>query len=222
MAEYMLVPSARFLVPLPDGLDPVHAAPLTDAGLTPYHAIRRSLPKLTADSHAVVIGVGGLGHMAVQILEAITGAFVIAVDTREEALKVAESDGADLTLVSGENTAEEIRQATGGRGADVVIDCVGADTTIAMGAAAMRQMGDMTIVGIGGGTFPFSFFSIPYEVSMQTTYWGARHELVEVLNLGSRGLIGSRITTFALDEAASAYESLKAGEIEGRAVIVPN
>jgi alcohol dehydrogenase, propanol-preferring len=222
MADYMLIPNARFLIPLPEGLDPVHAAPLTDAGLTPYHAIRRSLPKLTADSHAVVIGVGGLGHMAVQILKAITGAFVIAVDTREEALKVAEADGADLTLLSGATTAEDIRVVTGGRGADVVIDCVGADVTIAMGAAATRQMGDLTVVGIGGGTFPFSFFSIPYEVSVQTTYWGARHELIEVLNLGSRGLIGSRITTYPLDEAASAYESLKTGEIEGRAVIIPN
>ncbi len=222
MAEYMLIPSARFLLPLPDGLEPTQAAPLTDAALTPYHAIRRSLPKLTADAHAVVIGVGGLGHMAVQILKAMTAASVIAVDTREEALKVAEEVGADFTFVSGETTADEIRQVTGGRGADVVIDCVGADPTIAMGAAAARQMGDVTIVGIGGGSFSLSFFSVPYEVSLQTTYWGARHELIEVLNLGARGLIRSHVTTYTLDEAMAAYEALKSGDIEGRAVILPN
>jgi len=222
MAEYMLVPASRYLVPLPEGLDPVDAAPLTDAGLTPYHAIRRSLPKLTADAFAVVIGVGGLGHMAVQILKAMTGATVIAVDTREEALKVAESDGADATFTSEDGTADRIRAATGGRGADVIIDCVGADATLALGAAAARQMGDLTIVGIAGGTLPISFFSLPYEVSVQTTYWGTRQELVEVLNLGARGLIRSRTARFPLDEALSAYEALKTGRIEGRAVVVPN
>lgn len=222
MAEYMLIPSPRFLVPLPEGLTPAQAAPLTDAALTPYHAIRRSLPKLAADSHAVVIGVGGLGHMAVQILKAITGASVIAVDTRAEALKVAEAEGADMTFLSEEGTADQIREATGGRGADVIIDCVGAEATLAMGAAAARQMGDLTIVGIAGGTLPVSFFSIPYEVSVQTTYWGARQELLEVLSLGSRGLIESRTTEFPLEDAMKAYTALKAGEIDGRAVIVPN
>jgi propanol-preferring alcohol dehydrogenase len=222
MAEYMLVPHARFLVPLPDGLGPEHAAPLTDAGLTPYHAIRRSLPKLTPDATAVVIGVGGLGHMAVQILEAVTASKIIAVDTRDSALKLAEQHGADLILESNADTAAAIRDATSGRGADVVLDFVGADATLAMGAAAARQMGDLTIVGIAGGTLPVSFFSLPYETSVQTTYWGTRPELIEVLELGGRGLIESRITRFSLDEATDAYQALKAGEIEGRAVIVPN
>ena len=222
MAEYMLIPSSRFVIPLPDGLDPVHAAPLTDAGLTPYHAIKRSLPKLGPDATAVVIGVGGLGHMGVQILKAITGASVVAVDTRESALRLAKKHGADLTLVSGDDTVEKIREATGGRGADVVLDFVGADSTLAMGAAAARQMGDLTIIGIAGGTLPLSFFSIPYEVSVQTTYWGSRPELVELLTLAARGLIESIITTYTLEEATDVYKKLKAGDIDGRAVIVPN
>ena len=221
MAEYMVIPHSRLIIPLPDGLEPAEAAPLTDAGLTPYHAIRRSLSKLTPDATAVVIGVGGLGHMGVQILKAMTGSRVIAVDTRDSALKLAESYGADLTLTSGETTAAEIREATGGRGADVVLDFVGADSTLVMGAAAARQMGDLSIVGIGGGTLPVSFFSIPYEVSVQTTYWGTRPEMVEVLGLGARRLIESRITKFALDDAAEAYQALRRGEIEGRAVVVP-
>ena len=210
------------LLPLPEGLEPRQAAPLTDAGLTPYHAIRRSLPKLTPEATAVVIGVGGLGHMGVQILRAVTGARIIAVDTRESALELAESHGADLTFLSDESTAEEIRKATGGRGADVILDFVGVDATLAMGAAAARQMGDLTIVGIGGGTLPVSFFSVPYEVSIQTTYWGTRPELAEVLTLAARGLISSKTTEFPLSRAVEAYDALKAGEVEGRAVVVPD
>lgn len=222
MAELMLVPDRRFLIPLPEGLDPASAAPLTDAGLTPYHAIRRSLAKLTPDATAVVIGVGGLGHMGVQILRAMTASRIIAVDTRDSALKLAEQHGANLVFSSGEDTAEEIKEATGGRGADVVLDFVGADSTLALGAAAGRPMGDLTIVGIAGGTLPVSFFSLPYEMSVQTTYWGTRPELVELLDLAGRGLIESRITRFSLDDAAAAYEALKAGEVEGRAVVIPN
>ena len=83
-------------------------------------------------------------------------------------------------------------------------------------------MGDLTIIGIAGGTLPVSFFSLPYEMSVQTTYWGTRPELIELLDLAGRGLIESRITRFSLDEANEAYSALKAGEIEGRAVVVPN
>jgi propanol-preferring alcohol dehydrogenase len=222
MAEYMLVPSSRFLVPLPDTLDPAHAAPLTDAGLTPYHAIRRSLAKLTPEATAVVIGVGGLGHMGVQILKALTASRVIAVDTRESALKLAEHQGADLALESNEDTATKIRQATQGRGADVVLDFVGSDATLKLGAGSTRSMGDLTIVGIAGGTLPVSFFSLGYEVSVQTTYWGTRPELVELLDLGGRKLVESRITKFRLSEATEAYETLQSGAIEGRAVVVPD
>ena len=95
MAEYMLVPAARLLVPLGE-LDPVDAAPLTDAALTPYHAVKRSLPFLTPGATAVAIGIGGLGHMGVQILRALTAARIIAVDTRPQALRLAEECRADL------------------------------------------------------------------------------------------------------------------------------
>ncbi len=221
MAEFMLVPSVRHLVPLPEGLTPREAAPLTDAGLTPYHAVRRSLPKLTPGSTAVVIGVGGLGHLGIQILKATTAARVVAVDLREEAVTLAQGLGVDLALVPGDDAAAQIRSVTGGRGADVVIDFVGSDTTLALAAAVTRSLGDLTIVGIAGGTLPVSFFSVPYEVSIQTTYWGSRPELVEVLDLGARGLIRPTITTFSLDDAVRAYSALAAGEIEGRAVVIP-
>jgi propanol-preferring alcohol dehydrogenase len=221
MAELMLVPDARLLVPLPEGLDPVAAAPLTDAGLTPYHAVRRSWPKLDPRATAVVIGVGGLGHLAVQILRATTAARIVAVDQRAEALTLASTVGADHTVTSGPDTAEELRDLTGGRGADVVLDFVGVDATIAVAAAAARHLGDVTLVGIGGGSFPFGFFSLPYEVSLQTTYWGTRPELAEVLALGTRGLVTPTVTTYPLDRGPQAYVDLQAGAIEGRAVVVP-
>lgn len=221
MADYLLVPDARFLVPLPDGLDPVHAAPITDAGLTPYHAIRRSLPKLTPDATAVVIGAGGLGHMAVQILKAVSPAAVVAVDPSQSARELATRCGADLVLTPGEGTAEEIRQAAHGRGADLVLDFVGSDETLALAAASSRQLGDLTIVGIAGGSLPVSFFGVPYEVSIQTTYWGTRAELVEVLELAARGLIKPDVQTFSLEEAPEVYRRLRQGDLAGRAVIVP-
>ncbi len=221
MAEYMLVPAVRQLVPLPDGLDPAHAAPLTDAALTPYHAVKRSWAKLPPDAWAVVIGVGGLGHMAVQILKATTSARIIAVDTREEARAMALEMGADAAVVPGDSAAEEIKTMTGGPGADVVFDFVGVDATLALSAAVVRVLGDLTIVGIGGGSYPLSFFSIPYEASVQTTYWGSRPELAEVLLLAARGLITPTVSTFGLDDAPRVYEDLAAGKIDGRAVIVP-
>ena len=222
MAEYLLVPAARHLVPLPDGIDPVDAAPLTDAGLTPYHAVRRSNAKLGPGSTALVFGVGGLGHLGLQILKATTAARVIAVDPRESARDLAKSCGADLVLAPGEELADQVRDATGGRGADVVLDFVGSDETLAVSAKSARMMGDITIVGIAGGTLPVSFFGVPYEASVQTTYWGNRRELEEVLDLAARKLLHAETTLFTLDDAAQAYRDLEHGTVRGRAVVVPH
>ncbi|HEY2301999.1 MAG TPA: NAD(P)-dependent alcohol dehydrogenase [Acidimicrobiales bacterium] len=222
MAEFMLVPSSRHLVALPDGLDPVVAAPLTDAGLTPYHAIRRSWPKLGPTSVAAVIGVGGLGHLAVQIIKATTAARVIAIDIRQSALDLADRVGADACVMAGESAAVTVRAETGGWGADAVFDFVGSDATLQLGASVTRMMGDLTIVGIAGGTLPVSFFTTPYEVSIQTTYWGTRPELAEVLELGARGLVRPVIKKVNLDDALAAYKEMEEGTSEGRAVVVPN
>jgi len=222
MAPKMLVPSARHLVPLGD-LDPVDAAPLSDAGLTPYHAVKRSLSLLGPDSVAVVIGVGGLGHMAVQILDSLTPAVIVAVDSRERALATARDVGAAHTVVSGADDAvAEIRDISKGRGADVVLDFVGVDATLALGAQVVRQLGHLTIVGIGGGTLPVSFFSIPYEASVATTYWGSITELMEVVALARAGKIAARVSRFSLDDATGAYEAMQRGDLDGRAVIVPS
>jgi len=221
MAPYMLVPRSRWVVPIGD-LPPAQAAPLTDAGLTPYHAVKRSLHLLGAGSFAVVIGTGGLGQMGVQALRALSGAVeIIAVDTRDAALDMARRWGADHTVRSGEDAAAEIRDLTSGRLADLTLDFVGVDATLALAASVTRTMGHLTIVGIGGGTLPLSFFSVPYEVSVATTYWGTLPELLEVIDLARAGKLRAEVTTFGLEEAPQAYRALRAGEVVGRAVVVP-
>ncbi len=220
MAPLMLVPQARWLVPLGD-LDPVEAAPLTDAGLTPYHAISRSLHLLHGGSTALVIGAGGLGHLAIQILKATCAATVVAADTKPDALELASTIGADHVVASNDATAHAIRAITRNQGVDLALDFVGVDSTIALAAGVSRPLGHVTVVGIGGGTFGFGFFSLPYEVSVATTYWGTLPELSEVLDLARRGLVKAHVHRFGLDEAVDAYDALRAGELEGRAVIVP-
>jgi alcohol dehydrogenase, propanol-preferring len=221
MAPLLLVPSPRLLVPLGD-LDPALAAPLTDAGLTPYHAIKRSWSKLVPRSAAVVIGAGGgLGHLAVQILAATTATTIIAVDSRQQGLDLAAEVGAAHGVLAGQDAADQIRDLTGGAGAELVLDLVGNDATLALSAAVARPLGDVTLVGIGGGSHPFGFFTVPYEVSLQSTYWGSIGELVEVIALAERGAISSHVERFSLDEAPAAYEALAQGQVAGRAVIVP-
>ena len=159
--------------------------------------------------------------MAVQIIKATTSARVIAIDPKPAALALALEVGADETLQPDEKTVKTIREMTNGHGADVVLDFVGAESTLKLAMASARTLGDVTLVGIAGGAIPFSFFSQGYEVSLQTTYWGSRPELVEVLNLASRGLIHSEHTRYSLADAAEAYVDLAAGNVRGRAVIVP-
>jgi propanol-preferring alcohol dehydrogenase len=220
MAEYMLVPSARLLVPLGD-LDPVDAAPLGDAALTPYHAIARSRHKLHPGSTAVVIGIGGLGHMALQVLRATTAARVVAIDTDPKKLELARELGADEAIHAADDAAARVKAATGGLGAELVLDLVGADATLASGAQMVRARGDLTVVGIALGSFPFSFFALPYEASLQTTYWGSLIELTEVLALAASGKLSAKVERFALADAAEAYDRLREGAIDGRAVVVP-
>ncbi len=221
MAKYMVVPHARYLVPLGD-LDPVDAAPLTDAGLTPYHAVARSRRLLVAGSTAVVIGTGGLGHMAIQILRATSPATVIAVDRDASALELARDVGADHTVLTGADAVAQIRELTDGRGADVVIDFVGADATLQLGAAASRTFADLTLVGIAGGTLPLGFFSVPYELSVATTYWGSIPELIEVIALARGGKIAAHVHRCSLDDVPGAYDQMRAGTLRGRAVMVPD
>jgi alcohol dehydrogenase, propanol-preferring len=221
MAEYLLITDPRRLVPIGD-LDPADVAPLTDAGLTPYRVIKKVQPKLTPGSHAVVIGAGGLGHLAVQILGALTPATVIAVDTRDEALALAQNVGAAATIQAGkDDTAQALKDATHGAGADVVLDFVGSAPTIALGAAVAKPGMDLVVVGAAGGQFAWNFYALPYEVSLTTSFWGTLPELHEVIALARQHKIKAHVQRFPLEQALHAYELMEKGQLDGRAVMVP-
>ncbi|GAA0966008.1 NAD(P)-dependent alcohol dehydrogenase [Frigoribacterium faeni] len=220
IAEYMIVDDVRHLVPIGD-LDPVANVSLTDAGLTPYHAIKRSLPKLGAGTYAVVIGSGGLGHVGIQMLKALSGATVIVLDVSDEKLELATHVGADVTLISDESAAASIREITNGLGADAVFDFVGAAPTIATATAVAAIDSDVTIVGIGGGSAAVGFGTIAYDAAVRIPYWGSRSELIEVFELAKAGKVDVEVQRYPLDEAPRAYEDLHASAIRGRAVIVP-
>jgi propanol-preferring alcohol dehydrogenase len=223
MADYMLVPSARFLVPL-GKMSPVKAAPLTDAALTPYHAIKRGLSQLTPDSTAVVLGVGGLGHMAVQLLKALSPAHLIAGDVDANKLAQAKELGADDAINTGDANAaaKQILQIAGSRGAGFVLDCVGIQVTFDVGAKILGRNSIWTIVGLGGGHHDFHHGSTPYGCTVSIPYWGSRAELMEVIAMARDGRIHAEVSEFPLDHAVDVYAKLKAGQIKGRAVLIPS
>ncbi|KIZ16753.1 NAD(P)-dependent alcohol dehydrogenase [Streptomyces natalensis] len=221
MAEYLLVPASRFLIPL-GSLDPRGAAPLSDAGLTSYHAVKRSLHLLGPGSTAVVIGAGGLGQMAIQILRALSAATtVVAVDTDAGKLETAKRMGADEALLSGEQAVTRIKDMTRGQGAQLVLDMVGVDPTLRMAAQMARVLGHLTIVGLGGGALPVDFSSPPHECSVASPYWGFIPELIEVITLAQQQKIKMLVEHFPLERAGAAYQLLHDGKIQGRAVITP-
>jgi propanol-preferring alcohol dehydrogenase len=223
MADYMLVPFSRLLVPLGD-LSPANAAPLSDAALTPYHAIKHALPHLNPESTAVVLGVGGLGHMAIQLLRVLAPVTIVAADVDEKKLQQAKALGADH-IVNNRNAAEaveRIQTITGRRGATLVLDCVGVQATVDLGAQILRRGSVWTIVGLGGGHHDFRHGSTPYGTLMSIPYWGSRVELMEVIAMARNGRIHAEITEFPLSQAVEVYGQLKAGEITGRAVLVPD
>ena len=223
MAEYMLVPAARLLVPLAD-LSPAKAAPLSDAALTPYHAIKRALPYLNADSTVVVMGVGGLGHMAIQLVRLLAPVRIVAADVDDRKLDQAKSLGADdiVNNRNADDAAERIQKITGTRGAGLVLDCVGVQPTIDLGAKLLGRNCVWTIVGLGGGHHDFHHGSTPYGCSMSIPYWGSRVELMEVIAMARDGRIHAETTEFPLEQAVEVYKMLKDGQIRGRAVLTPD
>jgi propanol-preferring alcohol dehydrogenase len=221
MAEYVTVP-ARQLIPIGD-LDMTQAAPLTDAGLTPYHAIQITSRGLRPSATCVVIGVGGLGHMAVQILAATTASRIIAVDVREEALRLARDIGAHETVAAGNDAVARLRELVGPPpgGADVVLDFVGSSNTVDLARSIVTTGGDVAIVGLAGGALPVGFGTLPMETRVVVPFWGTRAELVEVVALARAGRIRSHVELFSLRDAQTAYDKLRKGGLQGRAVIVP-
>ena len=220
MAEYQLIPSPRHLVPLGD-LDPVRNVSLTDAALTPYHAIKPSLSKLVPGSTAIVIGVGGLGHMAIQMLRALSPAQVIALDIGEDKLAFARDIGAHLALLSDPSAIEAVNDFTAGHGAAAVFDFVASQATADLSAKMVGYCSDIVITGLGPGTIAVGTFSLANETSVRAPTWGTRSDLFEVVELARSGAITVEVERFSLEDGPKAYERLHARTLRGRAVLVP-
>jgi propanol-preferring alcohol dehydrogenase len=219
--EYLVVPSTRHLVRLGD-LDPVDAAPLTDAGLTPYRAVKKVLALLVPGTNVVSIGVGGLGHFGVQLLKELSPATVIALDTSASKRSLAADLGADLVIdPAGTDAVGEIRDFTGGQGAEAVLDFVGSDATLAIALGGVGRQGLVVLAGLAGGAAAFSFFSQATEAQLTTSYWGSRNELAEVVALAQQGKLRSHVERHPLADINTVFARLARGEVDGRAVLVP-
>ena len=220
LAEFIVAPS-RAIVPLPDGVDPVTAGPFDDAGLTPYHAIRTSMPWLEAGSVTAVIGIGGLGHLAIQILRAVSPTTIVAVERDPERRAFALELGADEALDPADDAATRIK-SMGRDGASLVLDLVGADDTLSLATGAAARQGKVVCVGAALGSVPFGLIHVPWECTLTTTYSGEAWELEQLLDLVAAGKVHVTANRITLDEAPDAYERLDKGEHgTGRLVAVP-
>ena len=221
MAQYLLVPAARYIVPLGD-LDPVDAGPLDDAALTPYHAIRTAHGELgVGGAVAVVIGAGGVGHMAIQILKAITPATVVVVELDEARRRFALEVGADVALHPDDDVAAQVRGLRA-EGASAVFDLVGTDATLALAASTASSRGRVVLVGTALGSFSFNLLSLPWECRLHTTYAGEPRELEEVVALAEAGRITVHATHVPLEDAPAAIAALDRGDHGvGRTIAVP-
>lgn len=223
MAELVRVP-ARHLEPIGD-LDPVHAVPMADAGLTTMHAVNAARHRLVPGSTAVVIGVGGLGHVAVQILRQTTGARVVAIDTDGAKLAQAQARGADAVLASDTATAAAVRDLTGGYGADAVFEIVGVQATVDLAAQVIAPDGVLLLLGVGDGALDFNPMTLggrlPWGVEAKRPYGGTRHDLRQAIDLMRAGRLETDVTRYPLDRATDAFADLDHGRVTGRAVLVP-
>jgi propanol-preferring alcohol dehydrogenase len=221
LADYVLVDDTRGLLRLAS-LDPRHAGPLTDAGATAYHAVRRALPRIFPGGTVVVIGAGGLGAFAVQFLRVLTAARVAAVDTNPNRLAYAREIGAHSTLTGvDETTVKEIGALTDGRGADAILDFVGIDATIGAGVAAVRPGGAYGLIGAAGGKLDSPWFGgLPRDGEVFTFQGGSIADAHEVIALAEAGLIRNDVQEFDFDDVDLAYAQLESDNLRGRAVVV--
>jgi alcohol dehydrogenase, propanol-preferring len=227
-AEYMAVPQ-RHVIRIPDGQDakPQNLAPLTDAGLTPYRGLKklRAAGKLGAGRTVVVNGIGGLGGYGVQYARLLGGgATVVAFARSDEKLDVARDNGADCTVntrdKSADEVADELEKLTGRREVDAVLDCAGAEESLALGFSILATEGALTSVGLIGNTAQMQLFPfVSGEKSYFGSFWGNHNDLTEVLALAGEGAIKHTIVPVEFDDIEDALQSLGRGDIVGRAVV---
>ena len=220
MAEYLLT-SARACVKLDPKTRPADVAALADAGITAYHAVRKALPLLYPGTTAVVIGAGGLGHIGVQCLAALSATRIIVVDRNPDALKLAKDLGADVTVVADGTHVDAVRDLTGGSGAHVVLDFV-AEQGAEMDAWNMTAPGGSDfVIGYGGTVTIPTLDIISTERNIIGNIVGTYNELAELMALAQAGKVTLHTRTYPLDAAVEALSDLDAGRVRGRAILVP-
>jgi len=220
MAEYLLT-SARACVKLDPATRPADVAALADAGITAYHAVRKAIPLLYPGTTAVVIGAGGLGHIGVQCLAALTATTIVVVDRNPDALKLAGQIGAHHTVVADGGQVEAVRELTGGRGANVVLDFVAEQGAEADGWAMTGGGGSYFVIGYGGTVQVPTLDIISTERNIIGNIVGTYNDLAELMALAEGGRVTLHTRTYPLDAAADAFADLDAGRVRGRAILVP-
>jgi NAD+-dependent secondary alcohol dehydrogenase Adh1 len=220
MAEYLLT-SARACVKLDPQTRPQDVAALADAGITAYHAVRKAIPLLYPGTSAVLIGAGGLGHIGVQCLAALTATRIIVVDRNPDALKLAEQLGAHHTVVADGGQVEEVRRLTDGRGADVVLDFVAEQGAEQDGFAMTAEAGSYFVIGYGGTLHIPTLDIISTERNIVGNIVGTHNDLAELMVLAQTGNVTLHTRTYPLSDAVEAIQDLDAGRVRGRAILVP-
>lgn len=224
-AQYVTVPSYRFLVKADRSrMSPEELAPLTDAGLTPYRAIRKFRHMLVPGTFIAVVGIGGLGSYGIQYAKLLApNSTTIAIDRNDKKLDLARKFGADSCVRLSESTKKEVMDITGGRGVDVIIDCVGAENTTDESLRLLAKGGALVIVGLFGSHVRVPVLpAVINEYHVTGSLWGNYNELREVVELARQGKVKHSLQRFPLQEINRAIDLLRAGEIAGRAVIMPD
>ena len=220
MAEYLLT-SARACVKLDPSTQPQDVAALADAGITAYHAVRKAIPLLYPGTTAAVIGAGGLGHIGIQCLAALTATTIVVVDRNPEALKLAEQLGAKHTVVADGSQVDAIKDLTGGKGANVVLDFVAEQGAEMDGWNMTREAGSYFVIGYGGTLHIPTLDIISTERNIIGNIVGTYNDLAELMDLAEAGKVTLHTRTYPLDAAQEALADLDAGRVRGRAILVP-
>jgi NAD+-dependent secondary alcohol dehydrogenase Adh1 len=219
-AEFLKV-KERNLVRLPEGLEPRDAAPYADAGLTAFHAVKKAAKVLEPDGIAVLIGVGGIGHVAVQALKALSSARIIVLEKSDLALELARELGADTMIKSSDDSVEEVLELTQGTGAEAVLDFVGEGDVPAQALAMTKMGGYYFVIGYGGTIEVPTMEMIATEKNIIGNLGGTTSELRELMALAGEGKVHLTTRHYALDEINEAISDLHEGRIKGRGVLVP-
>ena len=214
--------NVRAVIKLAPGTDPASLAPFADAGITAYHAVKKLLPKIIPGTSVVVLGVGGLGHFGIQILKALSCAQVIALDTRKERLDFARRLGADdAFLAAPDGGVEAVRKATGGQGADIILDFVGEHGTPDNSIRMLHRGGTYSQIGYGGTLTMRTVDLLLGEYTVLGNIVGTYNDLAELMELNHEGKVKITAQQFPLENAAEVLNALDAGKVEGRAVLLP-